>query len=316
MKDKEVPAWVKVPVFVGLCGWLLWRELRSPARRSRESKTVRTARNLAVAGAAGLAVEYAEVPVALRLARLVEKRRWGILKKLRLPVWLEIPLAVLALDYTLYHWHVLCHKNRFLWRFHQPHHADLDMDASTALRFHFGEVTLSVGWRALQVLVIGVSPLAFSVWQTMLVLCILFHHSNVRLSPETERLLGTFLVTPRMHETHHSNIQDESDSNWSCNFSLWDRLHGTLRLDVPPEEITIGVPAYSKPEDVTLSKVLEMPFGEQRPSWQLPGGTPRITRGQAHLSATCIPYVSREFFSLGETGNSPKPKGAPSREPC
>ena len=117
MKDKEVPAWVKVPVFVGLCGWLLWRELRSPARRSRESKTVRTARNLAVAGAAGLAVEYAEVPVALRLARLVEKRRWGILKKLRLPVWLEIPLAVLALDYTLYHWHVLCHKNRFLWRF-------------------------------------------------------------------------------------------------------------------------------------------------------------------------------------------------------
>ena len=163
MTMKEVPAWVKLPLIVGLCGWLLWRELRWPARRSRESKPVRTARNLAIAGVAGLAVEYAEVPVALRLARLVEKRRWGILKKLSLPAWFEIPLAVLALDYTLYHWHAQCHKNRLLWRFHQPHHADLDMDASTALRFHFGEVTLSVGWRALQVVVIGVSPLAFSV---------------------------------------------------------------------------------------------------------------------------------------------------------
>ena len=285
---KEVPAWVKVPLVAALCGWLLWRELRSPARRSRESKALRTARNLAIAGVAGLAVEYAEMPVALRLARLVEKRRWGILKKLSLPAWLEIPLAVLALDYTLYHWHAQCHKNRFLWRFHQPHHADLDMDASTALRFHFGEVTLSVGWRALQVVVIGVSPLAFSVWQTMLVLCILFHHSNVRLAPGTERLLGSFLITPRMHEIHHSNVQEESDSNWSSSFSFWDRIHGTLRLDVPPEQITIGVPAYGEPQDVTLSKVLRMPFAGQRPSWRLPDGTPRIVRAEARSVAIAV----------------------------
>lgn len=280
MNTKEVPGWVKAPLLIGLCGWLLWRELRSPARRSRESKAVRTARNLTVAGIAGVAVEYAEMPVALRLARLAEKRRWGILKKLSLPAWLEIPLAVLALDYTLYHWHALCHKNALLWRFHQPHHADRDMDASTALRFHFGEVTLSVGWRAAQVAVIGVSPLAFSVWQTMLVSCILFHHSNVLLSPKTERLLGSFLITPRMHEIHHSDVQEESDSNWSSGLSFWDRLHGTLRLDVPTEQITIGVPAYSKPEDVTLPKVLEMPFVEQRPSWQLPDGTLKIKRTQ------------------------------------
>ena len=278
MKDKEVPVWVKIPLVVGLCGWLLWRELRSPARRSRESKALRTARNLAIAGIAGLAVEFAEVPVALRLARLAEKRRWGILKRLSLPAWLEIPLAVLALDYTLYHWHVQCHKNRFLWRFHQPHHVDLDMDASTALRFHFGEVSLSVGWRALQVVGIGVSPLAFSIWQTALVLSILFHHSNVGLSAKSERLIGRVLITPRMHAIHHSDVQEESDSNWSSSFSWWDRIHGTLRVDVPPEELTIGVPAHNKPEDVTLAKVLEMPFVEQGTSWQLPDGTFRITR--------------------------------------
>ncbi len=278
MKEKEVPVWVKIPLVVGLCGWLLWRELRSPARRSRESKALRTARNLAIAGIAGLAVEFAEVPVALRLARLAEKRRWGILKRLSLPAWLEIPLAVLALDYTLYHWHVQCHKNRFLWRFHQPHHVDLDMDASTGLRFHFGEVGMSVGWRALQVVGIGVSPLAFLIWQTALVLSILFHHSNVGLSAKSERLIGRVLITPRMHAIHHSDVQEESDSNWSSSFSWWDRIHGTLRVDVPPEELTIGVPAHNKPEDVTLAKVLEMPFVEQGPSWQLPDGTFRITR--------------------------------------
>jgi sterol desaturase/sphingolipid hydroxylase (fatty acid hydroxylase superfamily) len=281
MKDKTVPGWVKAPLVAGLCGWLLWRELRAPARRSRESKTLHTARNLAIAGIAGLAVEYAEAPVALHLARLTEKRRWGILKWLSLPAWLEIPLAVLALDYTLYHWHRQCHKNHFLWRFHEPHHADLDMDASTALRFHFGEVSLSVGWRALQVVVIGVSPLAFSVWQTTLVLSILFHHSNVRLSAKSEGRLGNVLITPRMHAIHHSNVREEADSNWSSSFSFWDRIHGTLRLGVPPEELTIGVPAHGKPEDVTLSKVLEMPFVEQRPSWRLPDGTLRITRESA-----------------------------------
>ena len=175
------------------------------------------------------------MPVALRLSRWAEQGHWGLLKWLHLPVWLEAALAVLALDYTLYLWHVLTHRVPLLWRFHQPHHVDLDMDASTALRFHFGEIGLSVGWRAVQIAVIGVSPLAFSIWQTGLFVSIVFHHSNVRLSPATERRLGRWLVTPRMHEIHHSNIADEADSNWSSGLSIWDRLHGTLRLDMPRE---------------------------------------------------------------------------------
>ncbi len=279
MTHKELPAWIRVPLVVGACAWLLWREWRTPLRDSREAKVVRDTRNLAVAGVAGLAVQFVEMPVALPLTELAEKRRWGILNKLPLPAWLRVVLAVLAMDYTLYLWHVLTHRNRFLWRFHLPHHVDRDMDASTALRFHFGEIGLSAGWRAAQIVVIGVSPLAFSIWQSALVVFILFHHSNVRLSPQTERRLSLFLVTPRMHEIHHSNIEDESNSNWSSGLSFWDRLHGTLRLDVPSEQITIGVPAYSDPQDVTLPKVLEMPFVEQRPSWQLPGGRLLRTRG-------------------------------------
>ena len=275
---KDIPAWIKVPMMAGLCGWLLWKELQTPARAAKESKLVRGARNLTVAAMAGAAVQYAERPLASPLAAWVEKRGFGLLKMLRLPAWLEVPLAILALDYTLYWWHVLNHRAPFLWRFHQPHHTDRDMDASTALRFHFAEVALSSGWRAAQIVLIGVSPLSYSVWRTGLLLSIVFHHANVRLSDRAERALGRLLVTPRMHEIHHSNVRQETDSNWSSGFSLWDRLHGTLRLDVSSEQITIGVPAYSRVEDVALPEVLEMPFGAQRESWRLPEGRLLETR--------------------------------------
>jgi sterol desaturase/sphingolipid hydroxylase (fatty acid hydroxylase superfamily) len=279
MTSKELPGWIRAPLILGCCGWILWREWRTPARREVESKAVRNVRNLAIAGLAGAAVQLAEMPVALRLSRWAEQGQWGLLKWLDLPVWLEVALAVLALDYTLYLWHVLTHRVPLLWRFHQPHHIDLDMDASTALRFHFGEICLSVGWRAAQIAVIGVSPLAFSIWQTGLFVSIVFHHSNVRLDPATERRLSRWLVTPRMHEIHHSNIEDEANSNWSSGLSIWDRLHGTQRLDVPREVITIGVPAYAEPADVSLGRTLQMPFVEQRPSWQTPDGRVRARLG-------------------------------------
>ena len=155
----------------------------------------------------------------------------------------------------------------WLWRFHAVHHVDLDLDASTAIRFHFGELTQSVAWRAAQIVLIGVTPLSLSVWQAALIPSILFHHSNVRLSEATERLLSRFMVTPRMHGIHHSAVQNETDSNWSSGFNFWDRLHGTLRLDVPQDEITIGVPAFQDPGEVTLPKILAMPFGEQKAMW-------------------------------------------------
>jgi sterol desaturase/sphingolipid hydroxylase (fatty acid hydroxylase superfamily) len=291
MTSKELPGWIRAPLILGFCGWILWREWRTPARREVESKVVRDVRNLAIAGLAGATVQLAEVPVALRLSRWAEQGHWGLLKWLDLPVWLEAALAVLALDYTLYLWHLLTHRVPLLWRFHQPHHVDLDMDASTALRFHFGEIGLSVGWRAVQIAVIGVSPLAFSIWQTGLFVSIVFHHSNVRLSPATERRLSRWLVTPRMHEIHHSNIADEADSNWSSGLSIWDRLHGTQRLDVPREGITIGVPAYAEPGDVTLGRALTMPFVGQRPSWRTPDGRWLLSRGSTADSGPATPVT-------------------------
>ena len=260
MKFRNVPQWASVLLVTASLGTLLWFELRRPLRRSVESKLRRDTRNLAVAGAAAAAVQLAELPVSAPLAALAANDRWGILGWASVPLWLEVPVAVLLLDYTLYLWHILTHKVPALWRFHIVHHADLDLDATTALRFHFGEMLASIPFRAAQIVTIGVSPLALSVWQAALLVSILFHHSNVELPENVERRLSRFLVTPRMHGIHHSKIPAETNSNWSSGLSIWDRLHGTLRLDVPQEQVTIGVPQYNHPAEVTLPKILAMPF--------------------------------------------------------
>lgn len=271
MKQRKVPAWLSGSLVVGAFGLLCLLERRHPLRREVEPKLRRNARNFAVAGLAAASLQLVERPFIEPLTTLVEKRRWGILKLVRLPTWLEVTLAVVLMDYTLYLWHVLMHRVLLLWRFHLAHHVDLDLDASTAFRFHFGELATSTGWRAGQVLLIGVSPLSLSVWQTFLLLSALFHHSNVRLPIDVERKLNRVLVTPRMHGIHHSIVEEETNSNWSSGLTIWDWLHGTLRLNVPQDRITIGVPAYREPEEVQLIEVLKMPFGEQRPTWFLPG---------------------------------------------
>jgi sterol desaturase/sphingolipid hydroxylase (fatty acid hydroxylase superfamily) len=166
------------------------------------------------------------------LTKFVENSQFGLLKIFRLPKVLETILAVVLLDYTLYLWHVLTHKVPFLWRFHRIHHADLDLTASTAIRFHFGEITISVLFRAGQILLIGVSPHAFQIWQTLLFVSIFFHHSNVRLPKDFEEKLQKLLVTPRLHGIHHSTEETEMNSNWSSGLSVWDKLHGTFRSDV------------------------------------------------------------------------------------
>jgi sterol desaturase/sphingolipid hydroxylase (fatty acid hydroxylase superfamily) len=231
-----------------------------------------------VAAAGAVALRVTEKPVSDALTALVGRRRWGLLKLFKLPAWAEVALAVVLLDYTLYLWHVLTHRVPFLWRFHVVHHIDLDLDATTALRFHFAELVVSVPWRAAQIIVIGVSPTALSVWQTLLMLSILFHHSNVRLPVELERRLNLFVVTPRMHGIHHSAVREETDSNWSSGLTVWDRLHGTLRLGVPQDAIDIGVPAYREPREVGLTSMLALPFGEERPTWRLEGTGPEPRR--------------------------------------
>jgi sterol desaturase/sphingolipid hydroxylase (fatty acid hydroxylase superfamily) len=241
-----------------------WRPLRSPV----DPKSRRIGRNAALLAISAGCVALLQAAFLAAVVAWVEGHRVGLLWRLALADRWRIVIGVLALDYTLWHWHRWNHVVPFLWRFHVVHHADRELDASTGARFHFGEMSLSVGYRALQVLVIGADAPTLFVWSVLLIPSVLFHHSNVRLHPRVERLLVPVIVTPRMHTIHHSNWRDETDSNWSSLLSIWDRLHGTLRLDVPLDVVAIGVPAYGRPEAVTLGRMLTSPFLPQPDHWQ------------------------------------------------
>ena len=272
--------WLAGPLVAGVFVLLTWQERRRPLRRRVEPDIRHGVRNLAIAGAGALTMVLVESPIVQPLARLVEQRQWGVLGTLQLPVWAQAAVGLVLMDYTFYVWHVLLHRAPFLWRFHAVHHVDLDLDTSTALRFHFGELFLSVPWRAAQVAIIGLSPATFGIWQVWFALCVMFHHSNLGLPIHWERRINRILVTPRMHGVHHSDRPEETNSNWSSGLTVWDWLHGTLRLDVPQEEIQIGVPAFQNPDSVVLPKLLRMPFQNQPDYWRFPDGResePRAT---------------------------------------
>jgi len=251
---------LKIAGLLGLLGGLVVLEHRRPLRAENESKPRRNIRNLAVAALGAATLHFVESPVVYPLAKRVHERRCGLLKWLRLPRALELVAGVLLLDYSHYIQHVLHHRVPLLWRFHAVHHVDLDLDASTALRFHFGEIAISVPYRVTQVLLIGVDPQSLLTWQALTLFSILFHHSNIRLPKSIEDRLVRLIVTPRMHGIHHSNEPQNQNSNWSGGLTIWDVLHGTLNLGVLQDKIDIGIRGFERLDQVTLPKVLTQPF--------------------------------------------------------
>lgn len=239
---------------------LLWFERRRALRAVHRNKLRRDVRNFVIAAPAGAVVQALEMPVALKIAELAQERVWGVLPWFGLPRAVAMVAGILLLDYTLYWWHYLTHRVPALWRFHQVHHLDREMDATTALRFHFGEIAISVAFRAAQIAAIGASPLAVSIWQVFLFLCILFHHSNVRLSLASERVLARFVITPRLHGIHHSIAPQEVNSNWSSGLTIWDWFHSTLRTEVPQAALTLGVSGFLEGPETTALEALAVPF--------------------------------------------------------
>ena len=246
---------------------MLLAERFAPLRRTVESKLRRIARNLTIGGVSLALTPLLQAPLLQPVASWIVRDHVGLLQVVGWPRWVEIIIAIVLLDYTLWWWHWANHRVPFFWRFHLVHHADRDLDTSTALRFHFGELMLSIPVRAAQMIIVGVDPPTLWLWQTILFGSILFHHANVRLPVRVERLLVRVIVTPRMHGIHHSDRLEETNSNWSSLLSVWDFLHRTMRLDVPQERVVIGVPAYDDAPDVTVGKMLLLPFRRQRSDW-------------------------------------------------
>jgi sterol desaturase/sphingolipid hydroxylase (fatty acid hydroxylase superfamily) len=194
----------------------------------------------------------------------------GLLHWVSLPKGAGIVATFLLMDFSFYYWHRLNHQVPALWRFHNVHHVDPDLDVSTALRFHFGEIALSSLFRIAQLAAFGISPVPFLAFETCFTIAAEFHHSNWRLPFQVERFLNAVFVTPRMHGIHHSVREEETNSNYSTIFSWWDRLNGSFRMMREAQTITIGVPGYRNVSDQRILRLLMLPFQRQRATWQRP----------------------------------------------
>lgn len=253
-------AWLK-PAFAILWLALLWScETLHPFFERRRGRLRHAGHNLAIAllNTAVLAVVFGTATVAV--AAWTEAGGRGLLYHLlEIPAWVNLLIAVLLLDAWMYVWHRANHSIGLLWRFHRMHHADSEMDVTTATRFHLGE---HAGGSVLR---LGLIPLAgFEVWhilvyETLVVGITMFHHANISLG-RWDRLLRWLIVTPDMHKVHHSRWQPETDSNYSTLFSFWDRLARTFRMRADLRTLEYGLREFDAPEWQTFAGMLKTPF--------------------------------------------------------
>ena len=246
---------------------LFFIESRSPLRKRRQGRWKRIIINSIISIPAFVLLRMLFIPAVVWLAVQNQQWRFGVNYMWETPQWTHIAMSFLLLDYSNYIWHILLHKLPVLWRFHLVHHTDLDLDISTAFRFHFGEMIGSVIFRGAAILLIGVSPVLVIVYEIAFEAATQFHHSNTKLAFRLEKVLNYILVTPRMHGIHHSMVRKETDSNYSVIFSFWDRLHNTVRLNVKQHEVVIGIPHYADEQELTIGRLLKLPFTKIR-GWQ------------------------------------------------
>jgi len=215
---------VKLSIFIG--GILLFLLLESvfSARAWTGHRGRRLAFHVGVATLNSVLVRlFVYVPFLLWTVH-VEEQGWGISRWLGLVGWVEIIVSVVVLDAFDYFWHRANHRIPLLWRFHKAHHADVEMDVTTALRFHPGELLISGLVKALWIVVWGPTVVAWFLFEAMVSLCAQFHHSNIDFPDRAERWLALFIVTPRYHAAHHAVDRHWGDANFSTILSIWDRL--------------------------------------------------------------------------------------------
>src|SRR5215469_6057296 len=199
---------------------------------------------------------------AIGLALLTEQRRWGLVNNLPIQPWGALLISVVALDLAVYLQHVMFHAVPALWRVHRVHHADLDFDVTTGVRFHPVEIGLSMLIKLGAVASLGASALAVLAFEVLLNATSMFNHGNVRVSRKLDRYLRWFVVTPDMHRVHHSILIPETNSNFGFNLPWWDWLLGTYR-DQPSaghEAMTIGIEQFREARELRLDRMVLQPF--------------------------------------------------------
>ena len=259
--EHEAP--IRLGFFFGTFAVMALWEIVAPRRRPAVSKALRWANNLVLVVLNTVLLRLLFPAAAVGVAAFAAAQGWGLLNYFTVPYGVAVVMAVVALDLIIYLQHVLFHAVPALWRLHRVHHADLDYDVTTGARFHPVEIVLSMLIKFGAIVALGVPVLAVVIFEVILNAMSLFNHGNVRIPAPVDRVLRWFVVTPDMHRVHHSVEDDEANSNFGFNLSLWDRLFGTYR-DQPRaghEAMTIGIHRYREPRQVAwLPGILVLPF--------------------------------------------------------
>jgi sterol desaturase/sphingolipid hydroxylase (fatty acid hydroxylase superfamily) len=274
MIDGLVKQQAAVRLICFLAGFILlasWERL-APRRRLSVGKLRRWPSNLGLVGLNSLSLRVLAPLGAVGFSLFAASRRCGLFQNLELPGWLAIVLAVVLLDLTVFLQHVMFHAIPLLWRLHSVHHADLDFDVTTGLRFHTLEILLSLGIKGAAVMLIGAPVIAVIIFEVLLNATSMFNHSNVRIPLSLERYLRWIVVTPDMHRVHHSVRRRETNSNFGFNLPWWDRLLGTYRpqpLD-GHVEMSIGLAEFRDEQQADrLPAMLMLPFERRAPGTSL-----------------------------------------------
>jgi sterol desaturase/sphingolipid hydroxylase (fatty acid hydroxylase superfamily) len=254
---------IRLGCFLGVLVVMATWEMLAPRRRLTAGKSRRWLSNLGLVVVNGVVVRIVAPLGVVGVALLAESRGWGLFNNLTLPYGITVALCVVVMDLAVYLQHVMFHAVPLLWRFHMVHHADLDFDVTTGLRFHTIEILLSLGIKAAVALLIGPPMFAVIIFEVLLNATSMFNHGNVRMPIHLDRLLRWLVVTPDMHRVHHSTVASETNSNFGFNLPWWDYLLGTYR-DQPGEGhsgMSIGLSQFREEHRVErLHHVLLLPF--------------------------------------------------------
>jgi len=239
----------------------LW-ELLAPRRPWSVGRRSRWPNNLGILVIDALAVRILIPTAAVGAALIAAGNGWGLLPLLHLRLSLASLLGFLALDLAIYAQHVAFHKIQLLWRLHRMHHADVDIDVTTGVRFHPFEILISMLIKIAVVLALGIPPVAVFVFEVVLNATSMFNHGNVSMPSWLDRALRLIVVTPDMHRVHHSVVARETDSNFGFNLPWWDRLFGTYRAkpEAGHDGMTVGLPTFREPAELRLDRLLTQPF--------------------------------------------------------
>lgn len=253
---------IRLFAFLGvLAAMALW-EVGAPRRRRDIPRVIRWTNNLALVVLDTALLRLTFPILAVGLAAMAEERGWGLFNNIEAPVWVAIVVSMLLLDLAIYLQHVIFHAVPGLWRLHRMHHADLDFDATTGLRFHPVEILISMGIKLAVVAALGPPAVAVLLFEVILNATALFNHANIDLPRPVDRILRWIVVTPDMHRVHHSVDPRETNSNFGFNLPWWDRLLGTYVAQPAKghKGMEIGIEQFRTRRDLWLDRMLVQPL--------------------------------------------------------